>query len=174
MRFLIQSRNKTTLVLLFFVSVLACSAFAFPDEENVVNLVNKASAYCKTHGKEKAMKAFNDSNGEFIQGELYIFAYDFTGTNLAHGLRPQASGKNYIDLQDDDGNYVIMDMITLSKLQGNGWVQYRTINPRTKQVEQRSSYIIKIDDYFVGCGIFISNPEDKKHDDKDKRTVLMR
>ncbi len=37
-------------------------------------MVEKAAAYVQANGKEKALKEFNNPKGQFVKGELYIFA----------------------------------------------------------------------------------------------------
>ena len=45
-------------------------------------------------GKTAALSAFNDPKGEFIDGELYIFAYDMNGTVLSLPYQPDLVGEN--------------------------------------------------------------------------------
>ena len=61
--------------------------------------VEKAVDYAQDDGKQKALAAFTAPGGEFHDGELYIFAYDFDGTVIAHGGEPGLVGKNLIDMQ---------------------------------------------------------------------------
>lgn len=133
---------------------VAMPAFADSSSDKAMALVKKAVEYCKANGKDKALSAFNDPKGQFVDGELYIFAYDFNGKNLAHGAKADAVGKNFLDLQDTGGKYIVKDMIALSKTKGTGWVDYKYKNPTTSAVEAKSSYVEKIDDYFVGCGVY--------------------
>ncbi len=37
---------------------------------------------------------------------------------------------------------------------GSGWIDYKWPNPVTKAVEQKSTYVEKVDDVVVGCGIY--------------------
>ena len=39
----------------------------------------------------------------------YFFVYDETGTNIVHPRLPELVGKNWWDLQDPNGDYVIQD-----------------------------------------------------------------
>ncbi|MFA7304749.1 MAG: hypothetical protein WC015_09620, partial [Methanoregula sp.] len=45
----------------------------------LVAFVDRAVAYAHTNGKERALFEFSNPNGSFVQGELYIYAYDFSG-----------------------------------------------------------------------------------------------
>jgi cytochrome c len=119
-------------------------------------LVEKAMAYIKANGKDKAMAEFNNQKGNFFikEKELYIFVVEFNGFCLANGGNPKLAGKDMSNLQDADGKYFIKAMIELAKTKGSGWVDYKWTNPGTKQIEPKSSYVAKGDDYFVGCGIY--------------------
>jgi cytochrome c len=64
-------------------------------------------------------------------------------------------GKNLIDIKDQDGNYLIREMIDLVKGPGSGWVDYKWPTPQTNKIEDKSSYVEKLGDkYFVGVGIY--------------------
>src|SRR5690606_8040489 len=69
----------------------------YTSNETLVTFVEIAATYVKIHGKEKALEEFNNPNGSFIQGEIYIHAYDFNGTTLAHPVNPEKVGKNLLD-----------------------------------------------------------------------------
>lgn len=78
-----------------------------PTREDVVSFVKDAYEYVKKNGKEKALAEFNDPNGSFQRGELYMFAYDMDGNTLALGNDPSLAGTNRIDFRDPDGLPVI-------------------------------------------------------------------
>jgi signal transduction histidine kinase len=80
--------------------------------------------------------------------------YDLTGLNVAHGARPALVGKNLISLKDQDGKHLIRDMITVTTTSGSGWIDYKWPNPITNKIEDKSSYVEKLGDYFVGVGVY--------------------
>ncbi len=139
-------------------TVLHTTAFASdratPDE--AVAMVKKAVAYIKANGKEKAFEEFNNTKGQFVDRNLYIFAYDLKGTNLAigNGNAKKMVGKNLLDMRDADGVYLIKKLIEVSTTKGKGWVDYKWPNPVNNSVESKSSYVEKVDDFFVGAGIY--------------------
>lgn len=124
--------------------------------EEAVAMVKKAVAYIKANGKEKAFEEFNNPKGQFVDRNLYIFAYDLKGTNLAigNGNAKKMVGKNMIDMRDADGTYLIKKLIEVSNTKGKGWVDYKWPNPVNNAVELKSSYVEKVDDFFVGSGIY--------------------
>jgi len=110
--------------------------------------VKKAAALVKANGKEKAMAEFNNRKGAFNDRDLYIFAVDFNGKVLAQGGNPKLVGKDFSKIP------FIRDMIALAKSKGSGWVDYKWTNPVTKKLESKTSYVQRIDDYFLGCGVY--------------------
>ena len=141
-------------ILIVFVAV----NFSFAAEKGTAPeakaLVGKAAAYVKAVGKDKAMAEFNNPKGKFINKDLYIFVVDFKGITLANGGNAKLAGRDMSGLQDANGKFFIKEMITLAKAKGSGWIDYKWTNAVTKKVEPKSSYVQRVDDYFIGCGIY--------------------
>jgi polar amino acid transport system substrate-binding protein len=114
-----------------------------------------AKAYALANGRDKALAAFNDESGPFIQGDLYIFAYDYNGTVLAWPYRPDQIGVNRYDATDPMGTYHIQEMIAAAR-SGGGMVDYYSVNPFTNTTDLKVSYITDVDGtYFIGAGRYI-------------------
>ena len=124
--------------------------------DKAVDLVNKGAAYIKAQGKDKAFDEFSNPKGKFVNGELYLFVVDFKGMTLAHGGNTNLIGKNQMELMDADGKYFIKEFIKISSTKGAGWSDYKWSNPVTKKVQNKTTYVKKIDDMdaFIGCGIY--------------------
>ncbi|MBI3283656.1 MAG: cache domain-containing protein [Burkholderiales bacterium] len=123
--------------------------------EQAMAMVKKGIAYIKEHGKEKAFAEFsNTANKDFHDRDLYLFVYDMSGNNMTHGNNPKMVGKNMMDLKDSDGKLIVKSMIDVVNSKGKGWVDYKWPNPMTKALEMKSSYVEKLDNYFVGCGAY--------------------
>ncbi|MCV2367806.1 cache domain-containing protein [Roseateles oligotrophus] len=139
---------------------IACASLAFAQRatpEDAVAMVKKGAAYLKAHGKEKALAAFNDQKGEFVKGELYFFVYGTNGDGivLAHGQNPKMLGKKLIDMRDPDGLFVIRDMTAIANSpEGKGWYKYKWPNTLTRAVETKLSYVERVGDIWIGCGIY--------------------
>lgn len=127
-----------------------------PTADEAVALVKKAVAYMKENGKEKAFAEFNDLSGKFVDRSLYIFVYDMKGVNLAIGNSSSARiiGKNLYDLKDPDGVYTIRRLIEIANGPGKGWLEHKFVNPVTKNIEPKSTYVEKYQDIIVGSGVF--------------------
>ena len=133
------------------------AAFAADDrgtKDQAIAMVKKGIAAIKSQGKEKAFAEFaNTANVDYHDRDLYLIVYDLNGVNLSHGNNPKMMGKNLIELKAGD-KFVVKDMIAVIKTKGSGWVDYQWPNPVTKVLENKSTYVEKVDDYFVGCGIY--------------------
>jgi cytochrome c len=94
----------------------------------------------------------NPSESNFHDRDLYAFVYNMQGLCLANGARPALIGKNLISLKDQDGTYLIQGMVAIASRPGAGWISYKWPSPITNKIEDRSAYIEKMGDYFVGVG----------------------
>jgi cytochrome c len=146
--------RKFILMLTVFALALSASSACFADSpEQAVGLVKKAVAYYKANGLEKALDEFSNPKGQFKEGEVYIFAYDLTGTMLAHP-NPALIGHNLTDVPDADGKMFRKEFVTVAMTKGSGWVDYKYQNPKTKVMERKTTYVEKADDLIICCGIF--------------------
>jgi signal transduction histidine kinase len=140
----------SVLLLVSLTAGLACA----DDKETAVKLVKAAVAYLAANGEEKGLDALNNPNGEFVKGELYVFAYDMNGVLLANSFRLNLLGQNLLDVPDANGKKFRREIIELAKSKGSGWVDYAYQNPKTKQVEQKTTYLEKAGDMVLCCGIY--------------------
>lgn len=144
-------------ILFALVTAALCSVASAADKgtsDEAMALVKKAAAYMKANGKDKAIAAFNDPKGPFVDRDLYIFAIDTTGLTVANGSNAKLVGKNVMSMKDQDDKPFIKQFMELGASTGKGWVDYRWINPVSQKIETKSTYIEKIDGLIVGCGIY--------------------
>ena len=146
------------LLVCMLAAVLAATAAAAaedlsPKQQAAFDMVKRAQAMFKLDGLDATIAAVNDkSTPEFHDGDLYVFIYDKDGVCLANGARPALVGKNLISLKDQDGKYLIRDMLDIAYGPGSGWLTYKWPSPVTNKIEDRGAYIEKMGDYFVGVG----------------------
>jgi hypothetical protein len=143
-----------TSVFIFIIVLIASTALAATPQGEAQKMVDKAVAFYKANGKDKAVEAFNAPTGQFVKGELFIFMQDLSGVMLAHGANPALVGKDLINLKDSDGKLFVKAMADLAKEKGSGWVEYKWTNPVSKKIEKKITYVKKVDNYFIGCGVF--------------------
>lgn len=140
--------KKNLALLSAFTLLFALTTTVFsgehPSKDDVVKFVGQGLAYAKTHGKDAFFKEVMNPSGEFIKGELYIYAYDYDGNVLAHGAKPHLVGKNLINMADKNGNKLIRELIKAAK-DGTGWVEYFWQNPTTKKIEKKLGYAVNLD-----------------------------
>ncbi|HUB11155.1 MAG TPA: cache domain-containing protein [Acetobacteraceae bacterium] len=100
---------------------------------------------------QQAFADFSKPGGPWIQGELYVFCQADDGTVVAHGGNPALVGKNLLNVKDPDGRTPNAEMNKLGLTKGSGWYDFRWPNPATRQIQEKSAYVIKIDDHTI-CG----------------------
>lgn len=151
----ILNKMLTGLLMAGFVSLSpACLAADKGNADDAAGLVKKAVAYLKKNGREKSLAEFSDPKGAFIDRDLYIFVIDQNAKMLAHGALPKIIGKDVLEMKDADGNFLFKTMLALTNAKGSGWVHYKWPNPITKAIDEKSTFIEKVGDLVVGCGIY--------------------
>ncbi|HJJ51240.1 MAG TPA: cache domain-containing protein [Methanocorpusculum sp.] len=131
-----------------------------PTPEELKAFVENAYVYASKNGKERALAEFNDPHGEFIDGELYIFAYGMDGETLALPFQPGLIGVNRWFMEDTNGVKIMQRGIIRAE-QGGGYVCYLYPNPDHNYAQEfKQSYVMKVDDqWFIGAGVYVmDNP----------------
>jgi len=134
--------------LLFAPAVLA-AGLATPDEAKAMAI--KAADYLKANGPEKVFSEFNAKDGTWHDRDLYVLVRDSKGVMVANGENHGLFGKNVLDLKDPDGKAFQREKLTITDA---GWINYRWLNPISRQVEPKSQYVIRVGDYLVGVGAY--------------------
>jgi polar amino acid transport system substrate-binding protein len=128
------------------------------EKNRLMAFVDEAANYVKDNGKEKALQEFNNRSGSFVRGELYIFAYDFNGTNIAHPIRPDLVGHDQRNLLDINDVAIARNELALAK-RGGGFMYLVFQNPiHENREELKLIYLKKVDDsLWLGSGTYLSN-----------------
>ena len=137
------------LVLGLFVGIVYAA-----EKDLAVTLVDKAAAFAQAQGKEKALAEISTAKGQFDKGEAYVFAYDLQGAIVAHPKNPKLIGKNLLDVPDPDGKFFRKEIQEVAKTKGTGWVDYKYTNPENKKVEPKTTYLKKVGDLIICCGVY--------------------
>ena len=124
-------------------------------KDEAVALLNSALAHVKKVGSEKAFKDFSSDKAVWTKKDLYIAAQNVDGTVLAHGANEKLIGKNLTEAKDQNGKFFIKELIATSKT-GGGWVDYAWMNPVSKKIELKSSYVMPIpsSEFIILVGIY--------------------
>ncbi|MBF0479172.1 MAG: cache domain-containing protein [Candidatus Omnitrophica bacterium] len=98
-------------------------------------MVQKAVAFYQANGLDKTIAAVNDTKGQFVDGELYVFIHSFEGINLARGDgNLKRLGTNVLNSKDPDGKLFVQEMIKIAKQKGQGETSYGFKNEKTGKI----------------------------------------
>jgi uncharacterized protein len=142
-------------VLMCGASVLPLRAAEYGTREEAVAMLRRVQEKFKKDGPEATFKAINAKAPGFADRDLYPFVTELTGFCVANGVTPAVRGKNLIDLKDQDGKFMIQEFVRIASTPpAHGWSDYRWLNPVTNTIEDKSAYIERMGNYFVGVGIY--------------------
>ncbi len=102
---------------------------------------------------------------DFIKEFIKLYRYD-GGTGyffinrdtscVLHPINPTLEGKDLSDLQDRDGKYFIREFTKLIEIRKEGFVSYKWLNPTSKNIEDKLTYIFYFApfDWIIGTGVY--------------------
>lgn len=103
----------------------------------------KAADFLKTAGSDEAFPSFN-TDAQWHDRDLYVFVIDSSGTWVASGARPELVGTK-------DDRPFIKEIVAVDD---QGWVNYRFVSPADSEEHDKSSYIVRVGDNWVGVGAY--------------------
>jgi hypothetical protein len=122
-------------------------------KEDAVAMVKKAIAYYKVNGREKSLVDFSDQSGQFRDRELFLIVLDAQGNVLAHTAMKKMIGANISELKDVNGVMIIKSFFKAVEKSNSGWSdEYIFLNPQTKAMEPKLTYVEKHDGLLIACG----------------------
>lgn len=169
--------QKRMSVFLICVCVLLAVTFAgctSQQEKNVYSkssmadlaeYVQDAAGYVQTSGAEAALNEFDAPDGQFIQGDWYIYAYDYGGILRAHPYERDAVGAfrgNWTDVRGLPVIRIAQD----TAANGGGYVAYLYPAPKGGVINESAgeTYEPKIgyaypagDNLWVGSGMYFGD-----------------
>lgn len=123
--------------------------------EQVKDFVDSAVLHLKKAGPDKAFADFNDPDGSWIKDDLYIFVFDQKGVYKASGYKPERTGSEAWKMKDASGTrLVVQDIVKRAKRDGTALVDYLWQNPSTGKLENKTSYVVHVEDYVIGAGFY--------------------
>ncbi|SDR98510.1 TAXI family TRAP transporter solute-binding subunit [Bradyrhizobium canariense] len=151
-----MSRVAAVFAVIFaLIAAVPADAAEFGTRDEAAAMVKRVQDKFKKDGPEATFRAINSKAPGFVDRDLYPFVTELTGLCVANGVTPAVTGKNLIDLKDQDGKFMIQQFVkTASTAPGRGWVDYRWLNPVTKTIEDKSALIERMGNYFVGVGVY--------------------
>jgi len=123
--------------------------------EEAQALVHRAHEYFNRHGRDALLAEIAKlDRGQFIDRDLYLMAIsNDSAAFVAHGNNPRVIG-NGAASKDVDGKLFVVEMARLAKNQGSGWVEYKWEHPVSNEVLVKASYVQRMGDLAVACGIY--------------------
>ena len=118
-----------------------------------VALVERAQAAWSGRSRDQFLQAVTDPRNGFGDRDMYVFALDAQGTYLAFGGSPEKVGTRVQDIPGVDGDSLLHAIVRQAEREP-GWVEYEIVNPRTQRVAPKMSYVVKLGDLYVGCGVY--------------------
>ena len=120
-----------------FMLSLNCSCLAAtPDAAEARALLDKAVAYFDSNGVARAFCAFNDADGAFHKGPLYVFAINMDGVYFAHSAAPTLIGTSLRDTRDAAGQPIANLVMEAVAAQQSAPVEYMWLNYETNKVKE--------------------------------------
>jgi cytochrome c len=149
-------RNLAAVFCLLLALAVPALTVAAPrsSEEQAKALLQDAVDYFKQAGPETATQAFNDRQGRFVRGDLYVFVFGKDGKYLASGANPKLAGTDASALKDAEGKPIVQEMMKATEHSGQGAVDYVWLNRADNRVEHKHSLISRIDGNLIGVGYY--------------------
>lgn len=123
------------------------------EKEDATKFVNDAAA-AATKDKTATLAELSNPKGRFVKGEIYAFAFDLTGTVVAHPINSKLIGKNTLEMPDADGKLWRKEAISGVNARGEATVSYRYKNPVSGAVENKVTYCKKAADLAICAGYY--------------------
>jgi methyl-accepting chemotaxis protein-like sensor/single cache domain-containing protein len=118
-------------------------------------MLKKVLAYVKANGKQKGLEEISNTNGQFIDRDIYAFVYDMEGNMLAHGQDHSLIGKDLLNVKDQDGKYFQREILKIAKEQGKGESYFSWMNPVSMKIQRKVVFFKTIDDFIVLAGAYL-------------------
>lgn len=121
--------------------------------EEAMALVDRAQAMRLQRGREAFVREITEPASGFHDRDMYVFALDREGVYRAFGGKPEKVGSRVQDIPGVDG-VALLNAIVDQAESAAGWVEYDIANPVTGAIQGKMSYVVKVDDLYVGCGVY--------------------
>jgi cytochrome c len=124
------------------------------ESERAQALLGRAVAYYQANN-DLAFATFS-RQGEFVDGDLYVYVLDSAGVMLASGGSSSSLiGRNVAKMQDSEGKAFFEEMISIAKANGSGTVEYHWLNRTKFKVEHKKTHFQKVGDRIISVGYYI-------------------
>ncbi len=152
-----QSVNQAT-ALQSHAGVLADAVSVFQLQQGSADearaMVDRALELRRRCGSTDAfVREVTPQHSGLFDRDMYVFVLDSSGQYLAFGGNPAKVNTWVQDVPGINGDALMNAIITQADA-GPGWVEYDITNPLTGRVQTKMSFVQKIDDLYLGCGVY--------------------
>lgn len=135
------------LLRLFMLLLLLCPGLGHAAERvdplAVREITLKAATLLADQGTDAARPLFH-AIGEFRFGEIYVNVIDLNGAWVIYPPAPKNEGKSVLNVTDSDGKLLVKEIIAVAENQGEGWVEYRWLNPASNRIEPKLTFVKRV------------------------------
>ena len=103
--------------------------------------------------RDAYLRGLTNVANDFHDRDMYVFVLDSRGTYLAFAGNPAKVGTRVQDVPGIDGDGLTRAIVNQAA-QGPGWVEYAITNPTTGRVQTKMSFVLQLDDFYIGCGVY--------------------
>jgi biotin operon repressor len=121
--------------------------------EEAMHLVERAMDHRQRSGRDAFVRELTEPAKGFHDRDMYVFALDRQGVYRAFGGKPEKVGSRVQDIAGVDGQALLENIVTQAEMEP-GWVEYDIANPVTGAIQGKMSYVVKVDDLYLGCGVY--------------------
>ena len=121
--------------------------------EEAVEIVRRAKLHRHQTSRDAFLKDLTNPAKGFHDRDMYIFALNDSGSYLAFGGNQAKVGTRVQDIPGIDGQQLLEAIIEQASHEP-GWVEYDITNPTTGKVQTKMSFVDKVDELFIGCGVY--------------------
>jgi signal transduction histidine kinase len=120
-----------------------------------MQLVERALVQRAQSGRESFLHQVTEPSMQFHDRDMYVFVLDRSGAYRAFGGKPEKVGSRVQDIPGVDGVALLEAIVAQAELEP-GWVEYDITNPQSGAIQTKMSYVTKVDDLYLGCGVYKS------------------
>jgi methyl-accepting chemotaxis protein len=121
--------------------------------EEAIAMVERAVAHRRSGSRDSFLRDLTEPARGFFDRDMYVFALDAEGRYLAFGGNAAKVGTRVQDIAGIDGTALLQTIINQAEYEP-GWVEYDITNPTSGQVQTKMSFVVTVDDLYVGCGVY--------------------
>jgi len=152
-------KKTLTLFLVLCLGLLTWGVAVADDAADAKALVEKGVAMVKDKGLDATLKAIGDPKGEFVKGDLYLFAGSLDKvTLLAHPLAAaKLVGPDLTAMKDSKGNFFFVKFKETAAGAGSGWVEYMWPKPGAKEDSLKKTFVMRVpgQQAYIAAGYYV-------------------